>query len=66
MIHEIKQVLWVEHETFGAMRAMFIIDYGCEANTVWVCAVKKDGAIKHFDSNQIKVERNYTLEENLG
>ena len=65
MIHEIKQVLWVENEMFGIMRALFIIDYGCEANTIWICAVKKTGEIKHFDSEQIKIEKNYTLGENL-
>ena len=66
MIHELSQILWVVNEKFGVCRVIFLIDYGCEANTIWVCVVKKTGAIKHFNSEQIKVEANYTLDENVG
>jgi len=41
--------------------ALLIIDYGITFNTVWVVALKEDGQIKHFDSNDIKVDKNYTF-----
>ncbi len=44
----------------GKGRALFIIDYGMDINTCWVVALK-DGQIKHFDSNNIRLEENYTF-----
>jgi len=64
MIHEIKQVLTVD-TPFGEAQALFIIDYGIHKNTIWVCASIEDGKIRHFDSNQITISKNYTLNFNI-
>lgn len=66
MIHELKQILWVENKKLGKMRVLFLIDYGPEANGQFLCVVKKTGELKWVDTNQVKVEANYTLEENIG
>ena len=62
--HEIKQVLWVR-TPLGEGQALFLIDYGIHENTIWVVALKKDGAIKHFNSNQVQLCFNATCELNL-
>ena len=64
VIHEIKQVLTV-NTPFGEAQALFLIDYGIHLNSIWVCASYSDGKIRHFDSNQITVNINHTLELNL-
>lgn len=63
-IHEIQQVLIVETE-FGKAQALLIIDYGVHLNTIWVCAALSDGRVRHFDSNQITIPRNNTIDFNL-
>lgn len=45
----------------GPGRALLVIDYGMDVNTVWVVALTKDGQIKHFDSNDVRLEENYTF-----
>lgn len=62
-IHEIQQVLIVDTE-FGKCQALFIIDYGIHENTIWVCASFNDGKIRHFDANQITIQKNNTLNFN--
>lgn len=62
-IHEIKQHIIVD-TPFGKAQALMIIDYGIHLNTIWVCANYLDGKIRHFDSNQISLETNYTIEFN--
>ena len=59
-IHEIQQVLWVETE-LGDGIALFLMDYGMQNNTVWVVALEETGEIKHFDSNQIRLCKSYTI-----
>jgi len=63
-IHEIQQVLIVDTE-FGKCQALFIIDYGIHENTIWVCASFDNGKIRHFDSNQIRLQKNNTLNFNI-
>lgn len=63
VIHEIQQVLSC-NTPFGEAQALFIIDYGIHKNTVWVCASFSDGKIRHFDSNQITITCNYTINFN--
>ncbi len=64
-IHEIQQILWVT-TPHGEGQALFLIDYGPHHNTIWVVSNKSDGSIKHYDSNDIKVTKNFTLKSNLG
>jgi hypothetical protein len=63
-IHEITQVLWV-NTPHGVGQALFLIDYGPHQNTIWVVSSKEDGKVKHYDSNQITIERNHTLNFNM-
>jgi hypothetical protein len=43
----------------GKGRAIMVIDYGQDINTCWVVALI-NGEIKHFDSNDIRMEENHT------
>ena len=61
MIHEFKNVLWVD-TPHGEGIALLLIDYGVNHNTVWVVANKVDGRIRHYDSNQISLSKNCTLD----
>lgn len=63
-IHEIQQVLIVSTE-FGNAQALFIMDYGIHLNTIWICASLNDGKIRHFDSNQIEIIKNNTINFNI-
>jgi hypothetical protein len=63
VIHEIQQTIWVNTPK-GVGHALFIIDYGIHQNTVWVVCLKETGKILHFDSNQLTVTKNNTLELN--
>lgn len=62
-IHELQQILWVT-TPHGDGIVLFIMDYGMQNNTVWVIALEKDGAIKHYDSNQITLCFNHTINLN--
>jgi hypothetical protein len=62
-IHELQQILWVT-TSHGDGIVLFIMDYGMQNNTVWVVALEDDGAIKHYDSNQIKLCYNNTINFN--
>jgi hypothetical protein len=64
MIHEIKQFLWVI-TPHGDGHALFIIDYGPHENTVWVVALEEDGAIKHYEANDIRLCKNNTFKINI-
>ena len=62
-IHEVQQVITC-NTPFGEAQVLFIMDYGIHRNTIWVCANFEDGVIRHFDSNQITITSNYTLDFN--
>ena len=64
VIHEIQQVLWVE-TPLGDGQALFLIDYGPHENTIWIVALEKNGEIKHFNSNQVKLCFNNTFDLNI-
>jgi hypothetical protein len=63
-IHEIQQVMFI-NTPHGESQALFIIDYGIHQNTIWVVANKEDGKIRHYDSNQISLTINCTVDFNL-
>jgi len=48
----------------GRGRALLIIDYGTELNSCWVVALNSNGQIKHFNSNDLILEENYTFGTN--
>lgn len=62
-IHEIQQILWV-NTPHGNGIALFIIDYGIQENTIWVVALDDDGRILHYNSNQIRLTKNNTIDFN--
>lgn len=64
VIYEVQQVIWVDTE-HGLAQVLFLIDYGPHHNTVWVTASEVDGSIRHYDSTQVKITKNYTLEMNI-
>lgn len=64
MIHEIKQLMYV-NTPHGEGVALFIIDYGPQANTIWIVANRTDGIIRHYDSNDVTISANFTLNLNL-
>ena len=59
MIHEFKQPIFV-NTPLGEGIALLFIDYGYLENTVWVVSLSNDGQIKHFNSEQVKLCKNYT------
>lgn len=63
MIHEVKQILTV-NTPFGEAQVLFILDYGIHRNSIWICASFSDGKIRHFDTNQITITSNHTLNFN--
>lgn len=63
-IHEVQQVMLI-NTPHGLGQVLFIIDYGIHLNSIWVVANKEDGRIRHYDTNQITLERNYTIDFNL-
>jgi hypothetical protein len=65
IIHEIQQVIFI-NTPHGESQALFIIDYGLHLNTIWVAANKKDGKVRHYDSNQISLIKNNTIDFNVG
>jgi hypothetical protein len=62
-IHEIEQVMYVE-TPHGEGIPLFLIDYGPHLNTIWVVANCGNGKIKHYDSNDIILTKNHTLNFN--
>lgn len=60
-IHELTQVLFVS-TPLGDGQALFLIDYGVHENTIWVVALEKDGRVKHFNSEQVQVCLNHTID----
>ena len=45
------------HTPLGYCEAIFIIDYGVNVNTVWVCRMA-GGEVKHFYSDDIRIYDN--------
>lgn len=45
---------------------LFLIDYGPHLNTIWVVANCENGKIRHYDSNDIILAKNNTLNFNDG
>lgn len=63
VIHELQQVMWVI-TPHGDGIVLFIMDYGPQENTVFVIALEKDGVIKHYNSNDVRLCKNDTFNIN--
>lgn len=62
-IHELNNTLWF-NTPHGIGIAILLIDYGIHQNTIWVIANQTDGRIRHYDSNDIFLCNNQTLNIN--
>ena len=62
-IHEFQSTIWVD-TPHGEGIAILIIDYGIHQNTIWLVANKNDGRVRHYDSNDIQLSTNHTLNLN--
>jgi hypothetical protein len=62
-IHEFQSTIWVD-TPHGEGIAILIIDYGIHQNTIWVVANKNNGRVRHYDSNDIQLSTNHTLNLN--
>ena len=63
-IHEVQQVIFI-NTPHGEAQVLFLIDYGIHLNTIWVASNKIDGKVRHYDSNQISVVKNNTIDINI-
>jgi len=60
LMHEFSHPMWVK-TPLGEGLAIMVIDYGIHLNSCWVVALEQhEWQIKHFDSNDIKLNRNDT------
>lgn len=63
MIHQLHPTIFVD-TPLGKGHCIFIIDYGMHQNSCWVVTLERNGIVKHFDSNDIIVCKNYTYHIN--
>lgn len=49
----------------GKGYAFFIIDYAPWMNSCWIVRLNGTGKVKHFDSNDIQINGNPTLDEEM-
>lgn len=59
MIIEIKSLIWLDTPK-GLAVAKFLIDYGPEADLMWVC-FGQDGEIWTWENNEVRATKNRTL-----
>ena len=64
VIHELQQVLWVT-TPHGDGQVLFLMDYGVHENTVFVVALEEFGIIKHYNSNDVRLCKNNTININV-
>jgi len=63
MIHELQSLIYF-NTPHGEGIGLLVIDYGPHLNTIWVIANCNDGKIRHYNSNDISVTTNFTLNFN--
>ena len=64
-IIEIEQLMYLD-TPHGEGLALFLIDYGAQANTIWIVANCTDGKIRHYSSSDISLTTNFTLKIAVG
>ena len=60
MIHELRQVIWLDTPR-GLALAKFLIDRGPDSDIEWVTVLNETGAILSFDNADVLVCKSYTL-----
>lgn len=63
MIHEIKNIIWLRTPSGDAL-AKFLIDYGPEADLLWVC-FHDNGEIWTWANPQVRACENKTLNRDI-
>jgi hypothetical protein len=63
-IHELQQIMWVT-TPHGDGQVLFLMDYGVHENTIFVVALEENGLIKHYNSNDVRLCRNNTININI-
>lgn len=59
MIHELKQLIWLDTPK-GLARALLVIDYGVESDLYWVC-LGQDKEIWTWENKDVRVTDNQTI-----
>jgi hypothetical protein len=62
-ICELKNVMYV-NTPHGKAQVLFLMDYGIHENSIWICANVENGEIKHYNTNQITLCTNHTIDFN--
>ena len=60
MIHELKQVLWLDTPK-GQALAKFLVDRGIDSDLEWITVINETGEIWSFDNSDVLVSKNLTL-----
>jgi len=65
MIHELQKPLWMDTPK-GISVCYFMIDYGPEADLLWVCFDDKTGQCWTWPNNKIRLVQNISLDSIRG
>lgn len=60
MIHEIKQVIWLDTPK-GQALAKFIVDRGVDSDLEWITVLQDTGQVLSFDNSEVLVCKSFTL-----
>lgn len=60
MIHEIKQVIWLDTPK-GQALAKFIVDRGVDSDLEWITVLQETGQVLSFDNSEVLVCKSFTL-----
>ena len=65
MIHEIKQVIWLDTAK-GLALAKFLVDRGVDSDFEWVTVLNDTGQVLSFDNSEVLVTKSFTLGRRVG
>lgn len=60
MIHEIRQVIWLDTPK-GQALAKFIVDRGVDSDLEWITVLQDTGQVLSFDNSEVLVCKSFTL-----
>lgn len=60
MIHEIRQVIWLDTPK-GQALAKFIVDRGIDSDLEWITVLQETGQVLSFDNSEVLVCKSFTL-----
>jgi hypothetical protein len=65
MIIQLNPPLFFDSQSKGKVLAHFLIDYGIEANLMFVCFTQETGECWTLDTRDIRIENNITIGRDL-